>query len=243
MIYYVYAAVVDVMDGSRWRRNRDTFFALVFSSELAILVGYWMIQVPVEVSTGIGKPSHHNWEHIVELYISPTIPPILAIIDFLIVSHRPGNFFVELILVSIFCAGFIITDVARYSLTHRFVFPIQFKAFGAYWVILAVLTFASFLAYRGISILILRCRRKYASCYDILYDSDNEDDSVESRRRLINEDFSATLRYGRTDGQQGKSCLSLSIPAIVMYVVIQTIVMAFLINFLARDRSKHRTGP
>jgi len=239
--YNAYALIIDFVLASRWRRQRDIFFALVFSVQAATLFGYWCIQVPVEVGVGYGTPSHRTWETIVEYYISPTIPPILAIIEFLFVSHRPGLFLVELILVAVFCLGFIVTDAVRHSLTKRFIYPIQEKSFGAYWIILAVLVIIAFLAYRGISRLLLKCRKKSEMFQDILYDSDHEDDSVESRRRLINEDLGSTIRYGRLDGKEGESCLALSMPAITMYVIIQTIIMCFLINYLIRDRAARST--
>jgi hypothetical protein len=236
LVYFISAGIVDFLKDAKWRRQRDLFFSLVFSIEFSILIGYWAIQVPVEVGIGIGTPSHSNWEMLVEHYISPTIPPVLAMIEFLSVSHRPGNFIVELIFVAVYAGGFIITDFARHALTHRFVFEIQNKSPGGYWAILAVLAFLAYFSYRGLSILLLRLRRRWETCYDILYDSDFEDDSVESRRKLINEDLSETLRFGRLDGQEGASCLTLSIPAIAIYVIIQTITLCFLVNYLVRAR-------
>ena len=241
LIYNGYAAIVDFVLESRWRRHRDTFFALVFSTQLATLVGYWAIQVPVEVGVGYGTPSHSTWELIVEHYISPTVPPVLAILEFLMISHRPGLFLVELILICVFCLGFILTDVARHSLTKRFIFPIQEKSNGAYWIILAVLVILAFLTYRGVSRLLTKCRRNSKLFQDILYDSDQDEDSIESRRRLINDDLGSSIRYGRLDGKQAISCLTLSLPAISMYVIIQTIVMCFLINYLVRERSSRTT--
>lgn len=216
LVYYMYAAVVDILEASKWRRQRDIFFALVLSSSLSVLAGYWAVQIPAGAGLGFKMPAHSNWEEIAENYVLVTVPPVMAFCEFLLVSHRPGNFFVELILVSIFCLGFIVTDIARYSLTHTFIYPIQHHAYGAYWAILGVVVFLSFAAYRGLAILILSCRRATPSCGQFLYDSDAEDESIETRRRLINEDFGATLRYGRTDGRSSDSCFKLSIPAISM---------------------------
>lgn len=234
-VYFIAAMVFDVWNAPMWRRHRDTFYALVFSVELSILAGYWLLQVPIQAATGYGAPSHATYNDLVENYLSPTLPPLLALIDFVLVSHKPGNFFIELIFVAIYSVGYIISDIVRHSFTGRYNYPIQAKSYGFYWVILVVLAILAFLAYRGLSILLRRLRTKMESCYVIMYDSDLDDDSVESRRKLINDDLQESLRFGRLDGREAESCLMLSLPAISIFIIIQTVELSFVINYLLRN--------
>lgn len=244
IIYYLYALVVDALDSSWCRRQRDTFYALVISVSLTTVFGYWVLQVPISAKIGYGTPSHATWEALVENFISPSLYPGLAIFEFIFVSHRSGYLPVELILCVLFGLGFVVTDVTRYSLTKHFVYPIEGRAFGSYWVILLTLLILSFTGYRVANWWLLKVRRKALNtvCRDILYDSDFEDDSAQARRRLINEDVASTIRYGTIGSTPSieSGCLSISCPALTMLVIILTIFMIFLVNFLVRS---HRTPP
>lgn len=241
IIYYLYALVVDVVDSSWCRRQRDTFYALVLSVSLTTVFGYWVLQVPISARLGYGNPSHATWELLVENFISPSLFPGLAILEFIFVSHRSGYLPVELILCLLFGVGFVVTDITRYSLTKRLVYPIESRAFGSYWAILMTLLALSFTAYRLANWKLLNMRRKavHSVCRDILYDSDFEEDSAQARRRLINEDVAGTLRYGTVGPTPTiqKSCLAISCPALTMFVVVQFIILGFMVNYFLEGRN------
>lgn len=247
----MFAAVVDLVNKSQWRRQRDNFFSLVASTSISVCFGYWVLQVPLQIRLGYGNPSHTTWELLVENYLTPTIYPTLAILEILFVSHRNGFLPVELILVFIFGIGFVITDISRYALTKTLVYPIESRAFGSYWAILIILLIASFIVYRAVNRALLWCRRRTntpAFYKALLYDSDTEEDSASARRKLINDDLASTIRYGHIgdDSESKRSCLYLSCPAIVMFVIIQAIVVSFWVNFMARNwptNSPHSPGP